>query len=336
MKRLHILFAALIAIQVVLVTAPASAQASDTVACPAGLPAAGFTDVNPASVHYQDINCIAWHGITTQVGIYDPLAPVTREQMALFITRTYGMIGTLPNGTTKVFTDIGHLGIDSQFAIEELAGLSITSGATATTYEPAGHVTREQMALFLIRTVRAASADLPDGAPQGFTDIAGLSPDSQTAINQARQLGITTGSSATTFDPASVVTREQMASFLARTLDEIWHLGLLNSDLIACSGDVVETCTSTKQFAANREFRVIEGAFSCICNPIDLTTTSFTLTLDGNPVQLVEKNTALDGISYRLWEAKFPAGLSGTHTFTGHWTATGLGDFIAIVTVEFA
>ncbi|MGH8958320.1 MAG: S-layer homology domain-containing protein [Acidimicrobiia bacterium] len=335
MRRLRILLAGLLATQMVLLATPAAAQTGDTVACPAGLPPAGYTDVSPG-IHYQDINCIALHGITTQVGTYDPLAPVTREQMALFITRTVNVVGPLPGGTTKVFTDVGHLSSESQLAIDNLAGLSITSGATATTYDPASLVTREQMALFLTRAVRAASADLPDGAPQGFADVSGLAAESQTAINQAKQMGITAGSSPTTFDPFAVVTREQMASFLARTLDEIWRLGLLDFSVLDCSGDAVETCSGSVAFPANRSFRVTEGFFSCLCDPIDLTVTNFTLSLDGNPALLTEKNTVLDGVSYRLWEVKFPAGLTGTHAFTAQWSQAGVVELIVTMTVDFA
>jgi hypothetical protein len=39
------------------------------------------------------------------------------------------------------------------------------------------------------------------------------------AINQLKQLGITTGTSPTTFNPGGLVRRDQMASFLARTLE---------------------------------------------------------------------------------------------------------------------
>jgi hypothetical protein len=69
---------------------------------------------------------------------------------------------------------------------------------------------------------------------------------------------------------------------------------------------------------------------------MDLIATNFTLNLDGNPVSLVEKNTVLDGISYRLWELKVPAGLAGAHTLTGQWSQAGVVDLIVTLTVDFA
>ena len=46
-----------------------------------------------------------------------------------------------------------------------------------------------------------------------------LPPATQTAINQLKQLAITTGATATTFAPDRSVRRDEMASFLSRTLD---------------------------------------------------------------------------------------------------------------------
>jgi len=51
------------------------------------------------------------------------------------------------------FTDIGDLSQESQDAIKYLFDEGITKGTTPTTYSPADHVTREQMALYLERAL---------------------------------------------------------------------------------------------------------------------------------------------------------------------------------------
>ena len=94
----------------------------------------------------------------------------------------------------------------------------ITKGTTATTYSPLGTVPRWMMALFLTRMGSKAGITLDDGLAQGFTDIGGYSAEIQTAINQLKQMGVTTGTTATTYSPADDVTREQMALFLDRLL----------------------------------------------------------------------------------------------------------------------
>jgi hypothetical protein len=59
---------------------------------------------------------------------------------------------------------------------------------------------------------------MPPGAPQGFTDITDLPPATILAINQLAELGVTAGTTPTTYSPANDVLREQMASFLARLI----------------------------------------------------------------------------------------------------------------------
>jgi hypothetical protein len=94
----------------------------------------------------------------------------------------------------------------------------ITTGVTATTYEPTASVPRYQMALYLTRMATSAGHTLGTGADQGFTDISGYTAAIQTAINQLKQLGVTTGTTATTYSPGDNVTREQMAMFIERLL----------------------------------------------------------------------------------------------------------------------
>jgi hypothetical protein len=77
------------------------------------------------------------------------------------------------------------------------------------------------MALFITRTLNTANVALGTGADQGFTDIAGLSAEIQTAINQLKQLSITTGKTATTYAPNDNVSRQEMALFIERMLDSL-------------------------------------------------------------------------------------------------------------------
>jgi hypothetical protein len=52
----------------------------------------------------------------------------------------------------------------------------------------------------------------------GFEDIAELPDETIDAITRIAALGITTGTTPQTFEPEGLVTREQMAAFLSRTL----------------------------------------------------------------------------------------------------------------------
>ena len=114
------------------------------------------------------------------------------------------------------FTDIGAFSAEIQLAINCLAAFDITQGTTATTYSPNGTVLRWQMALFLVRQAADHGITIPAAASQGYTDIAGLPQATIDAINQVTQLGISKGTTSSTFSPNDVVTRWQMALFLRR------------------------------------------------------------------------------------------------------------------------
>ena len=94
-----------------------------------------------------------------------------------------------------------------------IAAAGITLGLPDGRFDPAGTVTRGQMASFLARALQLpadASFTFPD-VPADATHAAGIS-----AIAAA---GITLGLPDGRFDPAGTVTRGQMASFLARALE---------------------------------------------------------------------------------------------------------------------
>ena len=95
-------------------------------------------------------------------------------------------------------------------------GLMITTGTTDTTYSPDDPVIRAHMALFLTRLYERVAGSEAPAADTEFTDIAERNDEQQAAIGQLLGLGVTTGTTPTTYSPSDNVTREQMASFVAR------------------------------------------------------------------------------------------------------------------------
>jgi hypothetical protein len=112
---------------------------------------------------------------------------------------------------TLPFTDIAQVIAEADIAC--LFGLGITTGTSATTYSPDGLVDRNQMASFLARLWRAAGLECPTPVLP-FTDTAQVISRADVACLYG--LGITTGTSPTTYGPYGLVDRNQMASFLAR------------------------------------------------------------------------------------------------------------------------
>jgi len=160
-------------------------------------------------------------GVLTAVAVLAALVPTLSmspaSAAASSTTQTMSdatLLEACPSGTASAagFTDTTSTDVDC------IAMFGITQGTTATTYSPTDSVARWQMALFLSRMATVMSVTLGDGSDQGFTDISGKSAEIQTAINQLKQLGVTNGTTATTYSPDDNVTREQMAMFIERLL----------------------------------------------------------------------------------------------------------------------
>ena len=163
-------------------------------------------------------------GVLSAVAVMAALLPVFTTSVASAVPATAlsggaavengAAYSACPTGSAAAsgFTDTTSTDVDC------IAMHGITTGVTATTYEPTANVPRWQMALYLTRMVTAAGVTLGSGADQGFTDISGYSAAIQTAINQIKQLGVTVGKTATTYAPDDNVTREEMALFLDRAL----------------------------------------------------------------------------------------------------------------------
>ena len=94
--------------------------------------------------------------------------------------------------------------------------MGIAQGTSTTEYSPFAPVTRWQMALFLTRLYTATGRELPPAGTLAFADLDGLSQDAIVAISQLSALGVTAGTTASTYSPDNAVNRQEMASFLAR------------------------------------------------------------------------------------------------------------------------
>ena len=231
----------------VLVAAPAAAadpKADYTAKFDACLGAAtgdaGFTDVPDGHANAGDIDCIAYYGITkgTSATTYSPLMSVSREHMALFLTRLAKLVGIemAMDSMDTGFTDIGDLSAESQMAIGQLKDLGITQGTSDTTYSPADPVKRSHMALFIQRLMDKMNPISDGSTPHGnipkdvketddkkvaspFTDLGGATKDAYDAITQLWELGVASGISDTSYGPSSNITRAAMAGFMAGVLD---------------------------------------------------------------------------------------------------------------------
>lgn len=188
-----------------------------------------FTDVDPDSFAYDDVTLLYELGITTGTSdtSYSPADEVSREQMAAFLDRAWRLLSPEPQLEAAVapeppphpFDDID----PSSYAYSSAANLhrlGITTGTGERTYSPARPVDREQMGAFLARLYRLLGDEPAPAESAPPFPLVDVDPDSFAVadIELLWRLGITTGTSPTTYSPAAVVDREQMAAFLARII----------------------------------------------------------------------------------------------------------------------
>jgi hypothetical protein len=115
----------------------------------------GFSDVANEFWAAPWIKQLAKEGITSGCGpgLYCPEDPVTRAQMAVFILKVkYGLAYAPPAlGSGSGFNDVPNTHWAASW-IKQLATEGITGGCGDGNYCPENPVTREQMAVFLVKT----------------------------------------------------------------------------------------------------------------------------------------------------------------------------------------
>lgn len=219
------------------VVAPAPAAAPDytSKACPpSSTPNAGFTDTS-GDAFAAAINCIAAYGVTqgrtaTQ---YAPGETVLRREMAMFLSNLLAATskGRPPGQAPCQFVDISTLPQDEQNAICAIAAAGISQGKQdAQHFDPGAPVLRGEMASFLRRTLAFAGYQVPASSNDYFQDDG---PPFDADINALAAVGVVQGQTQPngprTYQPDTSLPRDEMAVFLARTLELAIEQGVATS-----------------------------------------------------------------------------------------------------------
>ena len=258
------------------------------------LDSAGFSDVAMGNAHYDAINCIAHYGITAGRGdgSFGAADSVTRSQMALFLSGMAALAGvTLDDAMDAGFTDLADTAANRVNAINRLVNGGIMTGTGAGTFSPETAVTRAEMALWLanfmasitdndgpVNVVKnrdgtysmstpAPTTDAPDArspiAMDHFVDARATQPvHIDSAISVAFELGISAGYGDNEFKGHRAVTRQEMATFITRTLA---HTNVRPSGLTAQHDGMggIQVSLRTAEFApiANEPIDVFRSYF---------------------------------------------------------------------------
>lgn len=180
-----------------------------------------FVDVPGGAFYASAVEWMRQRALTTGVRgtvCYAPDATITRGELATFVHR---LAGSPAPGPRAPFPDVA-TGAFYQPAVDWMYNAGLTSGVGGTgLYRPGDPVDRGQMATFLHRLAGSPT----DPPPHGFVDV----PSGHFAtagISWLSHHGITTGvGGSAAFQPASPVTRGQLATFLHRLVSTPSSMG---------------------------------------------------------------------------------------------------------------
>ena len=313
---------------------------TDRASCPPDIPRADFIDVYPLSPHAFDIDCLAWRSVVDGEGSFGPAEPLTRWEMAVWLDRALRWVQDRYGSAPSPFTDTAGLSVAE--SIGAIGQMDVTRGVGDGLFDPYGAVPRWQMALFLTRTFEAAGNVLPVAVDQGFVDIGGVTAEARTAIDQLALLGVTRGTGPSTFSPDQPVTREQMASFVARLLEEIWVIQPVATTCdtaslpVRCSGTMVAVSPPTDVRLRVPMFMAahmgdLDAAAARLADP----GTRIELLVDGTPLNVTSSQFRHSGAVYRYWEGTLAAGVSGIRIVEARTYLAGELISIREVSIDF-
>ncbi len=169
-----------------------------------------FTDVaDPSAYYYNPVYWAADNGITsgTSPTTFSPGKSCTRGQIVTFLWKAMG--SPEPSSTNNPFTDVKPTDYFYKPVLWAKEN-GITSGKTATTFEPGSPCTRGQIVTFLWI---AKGRPEPSSTENPFTDVKTTDYFFKPVL-WAKENGITSGTSATSFSPGNTCTRAQAMTFL--------------------------------------------------------------------------------------------------------------------------
>ncbi|MGG1636088.1 S-layer homology domain-containing protein [Paenibacillus sp. NRS-1760] len=166
------------------------------------------------------------NGKTNQV--YDPEGKVTRAEFASLLVRSLGLNN---NGAAQVFDDVAAAkwyAADVSTAVQH----GLVQGVGNNKFNPEAFITREQMAVMIMKAVQLIQGNTSAGSNSSSTSLAAFADQDQLsgfareAVQAVINAGIMNGKSETTIAPKDTASRAQTAVMLKRVLS---FVKLINS-----------------------------------------------------------------------------------------------------------
>ena len=155
------------------------------------------------------------NGVTDE--LFVPNGDVTRAEFTTLIARVLGL--QVDEGTEASFTDVN---ADAWYTNAIIAAnkAGIIQGKDAELFDPNAAVTREEMAVIVMRAYQYAKGTTAGGANDGasFSDYDQVSGWAKASVQAAQSLGILNGHSDGRFAPQSMMTRAESVQVLYNLL----------------------------------------------------------------------------------------------------------------------
>jgi len=170
-----------------------------------GLP---FTDVPADRWSYPYIKQLYDAGVVsgTSATTFEPTANVTRAQ---FVTMIAGLAGADVSGYASGPFDDVQAGSWYAPYVNWAAASGIVSGTSATTFEPAAEISRQDMAVMLYNYAQQAGVQLEQTTVTPFTDEGSIAAYALPAVQALHSAGVISGMPDGSFQPQATTTREQ-------------------------------------------------------------------------------------------------------------------------------
>ncbi len=170
-----------------------------------GLP---FTDVPADRWSYPYIKQLYDAGVVsgTSATTFEPTANVTRAQ---FVTMIAGLAGADVSGYASGPFDDVQAGSWYAPYVNWAAANGIVSGTSATTFDPAAEISRQDMAVMLYNYAQQAGVQLKQTTVTPFTDEGSIAAYALPAVQALHSAGVISGMPDGSFQPQATTTREQ-------------------------------------------------------------------------------------------------------------------------------
>ena len=161
---------------------------------------------------------------TTNGSFYGPNQKITRAEFAELVAKGLGLKGD--QTAARRFRDIRGGDLTSAY-IGAAAEAGIITGNTDGTFKPDSLITREQMAIMMVRALSYGGkpVSLQSSAASTLSKFKDNSKiQSKDSVAKAVQEGIIQGMTSRTFEPQGNATRAQAAVMLKRVLNQLGYL----------------------------------------------------------------------------------------------------------------